>query len=116
MAKGRWQKGESGNPSGRPKSAVGASLTKELRKQLLETDPGTGRPNVEVIVAAWIRRGKRGEPKALEMIADRVDGKVVQPMKLDATIATREERLGKLQELLSELSATERGHSNTDIN
>jgi Family of unknown function (DUF5681) len=111
----KWQKGQSGNLSGRPKSPI--SIGKELRKQLAETDPSTGKLNIEVIVAAWVRRGKRGEPKALEMIADRVDGKVVQPMKLDATIATREERLGKLKELLTALSAPEEdGHSDPRIN
>ncbi len=112
----KWQKGESGNPSGKPKNALGTSISKELRKQLAEEDPGTGRANIELIVAAAIRRGKRGEPKALEFIADRTEGKVVQPVKLDATIATREERLGKLQELLTELSASENGHSDPRVN
>ena len=100
MAKGRWEKGESGNPSGKPKNALGTSISKELRKQLAEEDPGTRRQNIELLVAAVIRRGKRGEPKALEFIADRTEGKVVQPMKLDATFATKEERLVMLRELL----------------
>lgn len=105
----KWQKGQSGNPSGKPKSALGTSISKELRKQLAEADPGTGRQNIELIVAAAIRRGKRGEPKALEFIADRTEGKVMQPMKLDATVTTREERLSKLQNLLTVLSAAEDG-------
>jgi len=101
---GRWQKGESGNPSGRPKSDI--SLTKELRKQLGEVDPGTGKLNVEVIVAAMVRRGKRGEPNALQMIADRIDGKVAQQLNVEANMnVSREQRLAKITELLETLPA-----------
>ena len=34
MAKNLWKKGQSGNPSGKPKLAPGTVLSKELRKQL----------------------------------------------------------------------------------
>ena len=104
---GRWEKGESGNPSGRPKAALGTSISKELRKQLADTDPSTGRLNIEVIVAAAIRRGKRGEPHALAFIADRTEGKPVQQLNVDANInATREQRQARLEELLTVLAPT----------
>lgn len=102
----KFTKGQSGNPAGRPKIPHGLSMKKELVKQLADVDPGTGKLNIEVIVAAWVRRGKRGEPKALEMIADRIDGKVTQPIAANVNVS-REKRLASIEELLTLLPVPE---------
>lgn len=103
MAK-KWEKGmQSPNPTGRPKSS-GVSLSKELCKQLAETDPSTGRQNVELVAQALVRRMKRGEPNALKIGFERVDGAVAQKLSLEANVnVSREQRLAKVEELLATL-------------
>ncbi len=72
-----WQKGQSGNPRGRPPVAYG--LTNMLRAELDKRSPD-GRTNKEVIAEIAVKLALQGEMRALEFIAERVDGKVTVPI------------------------------------
>ena len=73
----RWQKGQSGNPAGRPRSAV---LSDAYRRMLAEADPEDeqGRTRAEVIAEQMYLKAKGGDVSAMREIADRVEGKARQ--------------------------------------
>jgi hypothetical protein len=64
---GRWVPGQSGNPSGRPKSRK----FKETLKRILEKANG-----YEAVAAALLARAENGDVAAIKEVFDRVDGKV----------------------------------------
>ena len=64
-----WMKGESGNPSGRPRSRM---ITKAIR-DAIENDPEA----LAQIVSALIDKAKGGDLRAFSEIADRLEGKAV---------------------------------------
>ena len=94
----QWKPGQSGNPdkknmTGRPPLP---SLTSMLSDMLSE--PSNKKPDIlkaEEIVMALLKRGRKGDTKALAMIFDRHDGKVVQ--KIRASVLQ-----GKLGEMTDE--------------
>jgi hypothetical protein len=69
-----FKKGRSGNPKGRPKSAI---LSDELRRKLGEPYPGApqGRTWADAIAEALIARAVAGDVAAAKEIADRTEGK-----------------------------------------
>ena len=80
-----WKKGQSGNPSGRPKKTL---ITDALRARLAEVDPKDplGRTHAEMIADRMIARAKlknRGQQDAAE-IADRTEGKPKHTVDIDA--------------------------------
>jgi len=82
-----WKKGQSGNPSGRPKKTL---ITDALRARLAEIDPNdaAGRTHAEVIADRMIARAKlkdRGQQDAAE-IADRTEGKPRQTLGVEANV------------------------------
>jgi Family of unknown function (DUF5681) len=70
-----WAPGQSGNPSGRPKSKP---FKEALEKVIREA--GTEKPALEEIAFSVYREAKRGEIAAIKEIADRLDGKVPQEL------------------------------------
>jgi len=74
-----WRPGQSGNPGGRPK---GASLTNRLRKALDANDGQLA----EVVVKVLLREAAKGKYQHLREVLDRVEGKVVQRVELNATV------------------------------
>ena len=74
-----FQPGQSGNPNGRPKSKP---LTDAIRAELAKKDPNDkqGRTFAELIAEAAVTRALKGDPRAFTEIADRVEGKVTQPI------------------------------------
>lgn len=79
-----WKKGESGNPSGRPKKTL---ITDALRTRLAEVDPqdSLGRTHAEIIADRMIARAKlkdRGQQDAAE-IADRTEGRPRQTVGVE---------------------------------
>ena len=70
-SKGRFVKGLSGNPSGRPRMPVSLAL---ILKQLLLEHP----EDAKEIVASLIQLGKRGDLGAVRELFERIDGKVVE--------------------------------------
>ena len=106
----RWKKGQSGNPGGRPKGSV--NLTSRLRTALSKNDGQLA----EVIVKVLIREAAKGKFNHLHEILDRIDGKVVQQVQLNATIQETQRQFMEAAErvlderslsaLLSELART----------
>ena len=66
-----FQKGQSGNPGGRPK---GVSLQGELRRRLGEGE--TGDKLVDSLITVALREALRGDFRFWNSIIERVDGKV----------------------------------------
>ena len=71
--KHKFIKGESGNPSGRPKGSV--DVVAELNRQLRAKPK-----DLQAIIKALIDEAKSGNVKAIEVILDRLNGKVAQPL------------------------------------
>jgi hypothetical protein len=81
----RFPKGESGNPSGRPKLT---RLTDALRVQLAETNPDAPEETIaEQIARALISEAKTGNVQAIREIADRTEGKPKQAIDLDLQVS-----------------------------
>jgi hypothetical protein len=75
----RFKKGETGNPSGRPKLT---KLTEALREQLAETSPDAPEETIaEQIARALIIEAKLGNIAAIREVFDRSEGKA--PLTLD---------------------------------
>jgi hypothetical protein len=89
----RWKKGQSGNPSGRPKSKT---LSEAYRKKLEEPVPNDpeGRTWAELIAEAQVRDAVRGNVQAAREIADRTEGRARQAFEFeDTTMAKAFERM-----------------------
>ncbi len=65
---GRWVKGRSGNPGGRPK---GQSVLAEIERQL-ELESDDGRPQRVRLVEKLIQRAQGGDMRAMDLILKRV--------------------------------------------
>ena len=107
----KWQPGQSGNPKGRPKGFTG--LTDTLRK-MVESDGGlivneiyelddegkeTGTvikrgklfiPKKDAIMLAAMRRAMKGDMRAIEFIADRLEGKAKQVVEFENDMPEQE--------------------------
>jgi hypothetical protein len=80
----RFKKGETGNPSGRPKLT---KLTEALREQLAEEMPSAPERTVaEAIARALIREAMSGNVQAAREIADRTEGKPKQSIDVDLQV------------------------------
>lgn len=78
----RFQKGQSGNPNGRPKSAF---LSDALRRKLRETMPdATEKTVADAVADALVKEALDGDVSAIREIFDRTEGKPLQT--LDANI------------------------------
>lgn len=71
----KWQPGQSGNPSGRPRK--GTALTDLLREGLRKTGPNRRR-NTEVIVDKVMDLARDGQEWAIKLIWDRLEGRTAQ--------------------------------------
>jgi hypothetical protein len=81
----RFQKGVSGNPSGRQKLT---KLTDALRQQISETNPDADDQTVaEQIAQTLIRLAISGDVQAIKEIGDRTEGKPKQAIDLDLQIS-----------------------------
>ena len=72
-----FEKGKSGNPKGRPKSAL---LTDAVRKRLAESN------DLEAIAKALIGKAKKGDLEAVKIIFDRLEGKPKQSLEMDVSV------------------------------
>jgi hypothetical protein len=102
----KWQKGQSGNPSGRPKSNF--SFKKELETKLGEINERDylKRTHGRIIIDRVVEMASKRNPsvRAISEIFDRVLGKPAQALTLDANLnISREQRLAKIEELLTTL-------------
>jgi len=77
----QFKPGQSGNPGGRKK---GESLTAMLRK-VLEREHN-GRPIGELLVERLVKEALAGKLPHLKEVLDRVEGRVVERMQVDAEV------------------------------
>jgi hypothetical protein len=100
----RWKKGQSGNPSGRPKSKTLSDAYKNKLEELVPNDP-EGRTWAEIIAEAQIRDAVRGNVQAAREIADRTEGRARQAIEFeDKTLTNAFERMTR--EELEKYAAT----------
>lgn len=84
--KTRFKPGKSGNPNGRPKGAKSSTSIwgKMLDRIEKGIDPLSGAPAKitirDVMLANVLLKAKAGDLKAVEMILDRTEGKLTQPV------------------------------------
>lgn len=76
-----FQKGQSGNPAGRPPGTK--LLGPIIRRILEEPDARKGTLNHDLIAQRLITMAKAGDLDAIKVVLDRVDGKVAQPISGD---------------------------------
>lgn len=89
----RWKKGQSGNPSGRPKSKTLADAYRNKLEEPVPNDP-EGRTWAELIAEAQVRDAVRGNVQAAREIADRTEGRARQAIEFeDTTMAKAFERM-----------------------
>lgn len=70
-----FQPGQSGNPNGRPKSKP---FKDALRKALEEA--GDNERALSLVAMALVAKAQMGDVRAIKELADRLDGKVTQPI------------------------------------
>lgn len=100
----QWKPGQSGNPSGRPRKP---RITKIYERILAKAQ---NRKEIEEMIFATITDPDGSRMAAvllLKEMAERTEGKIMQPVELSGTIATMsdeqvDERLTKLLDLNSE--------------
>ncbi len=89
----RWKKGQSGNPSGRPKSKTLSDAYRNKLEELVPNDPEK-RTWAELIAEAQVRDAVRGNVQAAREIADRTEGKPRQAIEFeDKTLVEAFERM-----------------------
>ena len=76
-----FQPGKSGNPNGRPKGSI--SLVERLKKRLREHPE-----QIDTILDALFEQAINGSSKHLEIILDRIDGKVADKVEIVMKIQT----------------------------
>ena len=81
---GQWQKGQSGNPEGRPESRPFLGV---LRRAIAQNDGVKLRECAEKLLDL----ASKGEPWAVQMLADRLDGKACQQIDMHVTDNRAEE-------------------------
>lgn len=99
-----WKPGQSGNPGGRPKKKP---LT-ELYEQLLSDDVTV--KTIRTAILKNIKSGKTAFVPLLREMADRVEGKVTQPIDAKVTEVcqlTDDELQDQIKRLTEELHAAE---------
>ena len=75
----RWQKGQSGNPKGRPKAITLSEAYRAAIRELVPRDQRE-RTFAEQIADAIVARAARGEVRAAQEIADRIEGRPPQAL------------------------------------
>ena len=89
----RWKKGQSGNPSGRPKSKTLSDAYKHKLEEPVPND-SQGRTWAELIAEAQVRDAVRGNVQAAREIADRTEGRARQAIEFeDKTMTQAFERM-----------------------
>ena len=109
----RWEKGESGNPNGRPKGSRNRST---VAKQWLEVaqkikNPITGQDETleqqDIMTLALIKKAREGDVSAYRELMDSAYGKAIQQTDIttngESLNLTPEERQKKIEMLKSRL-------------
>lgn len=77
----KWKKGQSGNPGGRPKKGI--CLTTILKDVLrtIHTGDKQKRTFAELIAIATATQAIKGNPQALKIAWERMEGRLAQPIE-----------------------------------
>lgn len=96
LAEYKWQPGQSGNPGGRPKRKPLTDLYEEMLNdpELIQVIHGA--------VKKAVSKGQMAMVLQLKEMAERVEGKVTQPIDAELTISTLSERMRRAKERLQE--------------
>lgn len=78
---GRWKKGQSGNPLGRPKK--GMTLAENIATALEAKKDGDP-SKLEKIIDALVKKAEEGDTKAIEILLDRGYGKAKAFLEISA--------------------------------
>ena len=80
----RWQKGQSGNPAGRPRKED--CITSLLKEQLVEPKPQDPdkRTWAQCVVDALLQSAVAGNVKAAGLILERTEGKIKDTFQVEA--------------------------------
>lgn len=84
-----WTKGESGNPTGRPKGALGRATIARywLEAKTNETNDLTGKDELlsqeDLITLAVIKKAKAGDVQAYRELLNSAYGQATQPIAID---------------------------------
>ncbi len=92
-----WKPGQSGNPGGRPRKR----LIDEALEELLESN---GSEAARDIALALIVRARRGDTRAIQLIAERTQGKPIQGIGVAGDLGFRTTLLERLERAAEELS------------
>jgi hypothetical protein len=107
--KGRFVKGVSGNPAGRPKTSV-AALWRRLNAEV-DPEDSSGRTRAEVLYSRLYELSKK-DPRAVALIVERTDGKARQSISLDVDDGWRER---KVQSTILELERDGQNLSRAEV-
>lgn len=79
----RWQKGQSGNPAGRPRKED--CITSLLKEQLIQPKPldSDGRTWAQCVVAALLQAATEGDVRAAGLILERTEGKIKESLHVE---------------------------------
>lgn len=111
----QWKKGQSGNPSGRPKKVF--RYADELNYQLTLVDPNDERKrtNGQIIVEKQITLAKQGSIRAVNEILDRLYGKPPQAVAIsDLRPQNRDEAIAALLNAGRELQQLQQPETTDD--
>lgn len=84
-----WSKGESGNPTGRPKGALGRStiarrwLELETKERNNLTGEDESLTQEDLITLAQIKKAKTGDTNAYKELLNSAYGQAIQPIEID---------------------------------
>ncbi len=83
-AASRWKPGQSGNPGGRPRTAV---LSQACREKLSEPVPGDaeGRTFAQAIAKMLATKALEGDLRAAQELGDRAEGRPCQSVQIENT-------------------------------
>jgi hypothetical protein len=81
LKKWQWKKGQTGNPGGRPKKP---DLTRLLERRLVAQDGALAKSTVAILIREALGDGKGKGPKYrfLKEILDRIEGPIVQHVRV----------------------------------
>lgn len=86
-----WKKGQTGNPGGRPKTALVSKALREILGELVPNDPA-GRTYAQLLARIMVERAVFGDEKiacditAAREVLDRAEGKAQQYIEIQQTV------------------------------
>lgn len=85
--KGKFKKGQSGNPNGRPtKDICIPNILRELLNKLSIINPKLKQTRLQAICSKAIDMAEDGDKDARNWIAERTEGKPIQPIGIEGGI------------------------------